>query len=198
MSDIYERQDLIEGIDKDQTITVVGCGGIGFWVAKFAAMSGIEKIYLFDDDVLEEGNLNRLDVPDKFIGRNKADVVKVVINTLRPECTVYAFPFRLTENHMIEGSFLIDCTDEIKSQTDNQEIARKKGMTYLKAGYDGEDFSIHNSVAEWGEAPDGYTKTPSWVVPATIIAAMTIAKIMKYKDLELISNVRGLFNAKRS
>ena len=190
---LYDRQEEI-GLDVNQSIAVIGAGGIGFWVTKFAAMSGIEKIYVFDDDVIEEHNLNRLDLPDSFLGMNKAEAISLIVNKIRPDCSIYRFPYRLTENHLIDGSFLVDCTDELKSQMNNQEIAKKRGMRYLKAGYDGEDFSIHNSVAEWGESEDGYTKVPSWVVPATIIAAMTVAKIMKYKDAEVVGNVKGLFS----
>ena len=49
----------------------------------------------------------------------------------------------------------------------------------------------------WGEAPDGYVVIPSWVVPAVIIAAMAVAKIMKYPDAEVVSSVKGIFNAQR-
>ena len=51
----YDRQESLQL--KTPSITVVGAGGIGFWVSKFAAMSGIEKIYIFDPDTIEESNL---------------------------------------------------------------------------------------------------------------------------------------------
>jgi hypothetical protein len=70
-------------------------------------------------------------------------------------------------------------------------------MKYLKAGYDGEEFSIHNSVAEWGEAEDGYRVVPSWVVPAVTVAALTVAKIMKYPNAEIVSNINGVFKSPR-
>jgi hypothetical protein len=70
-------------------------------------------------------------------------------------------------------------------------------MKYVKAGYDGEQFSIHDSVAEWGEADDGYVTIPSYVVPAVIIASMTVAKILKYKDSEMVSNIKGIFKSTR-
>lgn len=196
MSNLYNRQEKLK-IDKDVSITIVGAGGIGFWVAKFAAMSGIEKIYIFDPDVIEEHNLNRLDIPDKFIGRNKSDVVKLIINSIRPECTIYSFPYKFSDIHKTDTDWLVDCTDNHKSQLENQRLATSFGQKYMKAGYDGESFSIHNSVAEWGEADDGYQIVPSWVVPATIVAALTVAKIMKYKSKEVITNVENLFRIER-
>lgn len=192
---LYDRQKSIS-LDMNQSITVIGCGGIGFWVAKYAAMSGIEKMYVYDPDTIDETNLNRLDVPYKFIGKNKADVVKLIVNALRPDCTVYAFPFRFNENNFGDTDWIIDCTDSYKAQLNNQKIAKHFGKKYLKAGYDGENFSIHNSVAEWGEAEDGYQIIPSWVVPASLIAGITVAKIMKYKSGEVSANIRSIFKMK--
>ena len=67
MSDTrYKRQQKLD-LNVKQSVTIVGCGGIGAWVAIFAAMSGIEDIILFDPDILESHNLNRLPFPEKWI-----------------------------------------------------------------------------------------------------------------------------------
>ena len=120
---LYQRQKPLK-LNSDTSITIVGCGGIGYWVAKFAAMSGIETIYAFDDDTFEEHNLNRIDLPLKFLGRNKADVVKIVCNNIRPECTVYSMPWRFNESSITGTEWLIDCTDNYKSQLENQKLAK--------------------------------------------------------------------------
>lgn len=188
---LYERQESL-GLDTQTSITVTGAGGIGYWVSKFAAMSGIRTMYIFDPDVIEEHNLNRLDLPLKFLGRNKADIAAIVVKSIRPECNVYPRPYILQDFNYSKTDWIVDCTDNFESQVCNQNIARSTQTRYLKAGYDGEDFSINNVVAEWGEAEDGYTITPSWVVPASIVAALTVAKIMKYKDVEVHSSVKNI------
>lgn len=193
MNGIYKRQKELK-LDTNQSITVCGAGGIGYWVCKFAAMSGIETIYCFDDDTLEEHNLNRLDLPLKFLGRNKADIVKVVINNLRPQCTVYSMPWRFNDTSDTETDWLIDCTDNYKSQVENQKLAQQFGMKYMKAGYDGLHITISDKVAMWGDdVDDGYQTVPSWVVPATIVAAMTVAKIMKYNNKETSCFIKDLY-----
>lgn len=194
--DMYTRQESLK-VNRNQSVALVGCGGIGFWVAKFLILSGIEELYPFDPDVFEEHNLNRIDITESMLGKNKADVVKMMADHLRPEIRCIAFPFPFSEVFDKKVDWIVDCTDVQKAQEKNQEIANKRGIRYFKAGYDGEQFSIHNSVAMWGEAPDGYVVTPSWVVPATMIAAMAVAKIMKYPDAEVVSNVKGVFNAPR-
>jgi tRNA A37 threonylcarbamoyladenosine dehydratase len=194
MSDmLYDRQKKLD-LNTDYTITVVGVGGVGFWVAKFAAMSGISEIHLFDDDTIEYHNLNRLDIPEKFIGRNKADVGQIIINSIRPDCKVKAFGMRLREYMFPKTDWLVDCTDELKSQEENQAIAIKHNASYMKVGYDGESFSINDKVAEWGEAEDGYVVVPSWCVPASIVGALAVAKIVKYPSKEVARTVGGLFN----
>ena len=191
----YDRQIPLK-LNSDMSITICGAGGIGFWVGKFAAMSGIKDIYVYDDDIVEESNLNRLDIPMKFIGKNKADMVGMVVKMLRPNCNITTRPFKYQKFNAAKTDWVIDATDNYESQLNNQEIAKSMGARYVKAGYDGESFSINDRVAEWGESEDGYQITPSWVVPASIVAALTVAKIMKYCDSEVYGNVGMLMNKK--
>jgi len=191
---LYDRQKTLNL--KTPTITIVGCGGIGFWVGKFCAMSGIENILLFDPDVIEEHNRNRLDVGENAVGTNKAEVLKSIIIHLRPEVTVYALPFKYQEHLGKKTDWVVDCTDIADAQVQNKKIANSFGSKYVKAGYDGEHISINNDLAEWGVAPDGYTIVPSWVVPAVIVASLTVAKIMKYEKEEISTTVYRLFSLK--
>jgi tRNA A37 threonylcarbamoyladenosine dehydratase len=191
---LYDRQKALQL--RTPSITVVGCGGIGFWVGKFCAMAGIETIHLFDPDTIEDHNRNRLDLTEKAIGVNKAQVLKDLIVELRPEVSCYAMPFKYQEHLAKKTDWVIDCTDLSKSQEENLKIAKKFGSKYVKAGYDGEHISINNNLAEWGVAEDGYTVIPSWVVPAVIVAALTVAKIMKYDKEEISTTIQRLFSLK--
>lgn len=188
MSDIrYNRQKSLDLKDVKKVV-VVGCGGIGYNFAKIASMSGIKGFYLFDDDVLETHNLNRIDVPSKAIGMNKAEMTAKVIKGIRDDVFVMHIPFRLNNSNFPEDKeieWVVDCTDNFESQRNNYKITQSKGLRYLKAGYDGESFSIHDSPATWGDLEtddDGYTIIPSWSVPAVVVACLAVAKIMKYND----------------
>jgi molybdopterin/thiamine biosynthesis adenylyltransferase len=189
---IYDRQEAFK-LNTDITVSIVGCGGIGYWVAKLLAMSGVEKLYLYDADVIEETNLNRLDLPMQTLGMNKAGVVKKVINQLRPNCSTYVLPYRFKETLYTDSDYIVDCTDNFASQLEIQEIAKNKGAIYVKAGYDGTHISISNSVAEWGESVDGYTVTPSWCVPAITVAALTVAKILKSWEKAATLDIMDVF-----
>jgi len=188
----YDRQRKLK-INQNQSISVIGCGGIGFWVSKFAVLSGIENISIWDPDIFEAHNLNRIDIPLKFIGKNKTDVVRMMVESIRPDCTIHSFPFKYSEMTSEKTDWVVDCTDNIESQITNQKIADNIGARYVKSGYNGEHISINDRVAEWGEAEDGYTEISSWVVPASIIAALTVGKIMKYYDKEISTNIVDLY-----
>lgn len=197
MSSIYDRQKELK-LNTDHVVAVVGCGGIGFHVAKMLCMSGVKTFYLYDPDIWEDHNLNRIDIPQRFVGQNKAEVTKGVMTLLRDDITVYSFPFPF-DTGLLDPSvtWIVDCTDKDDVQLKNQEIADSAGVKYFKAGYDGESFGIHNRVAEWGESTDGYTIVPSWIVPAVLIASLAVAKICKYPDKECSSSVDRLFRIDR-
>ena len=194
MSLLERQKDL--NINTQQSITVCGAGGVGFWVVKFAAIAGIKKIYVYDPDVFEEHNLNRIDIPYMFLGKNKAEVIRNIVISLRPEISIFSFPFKYSQSLAANTDWVVDCTDNYKSQLKNQEIAKSINSIYFKAGYDGHKFSINNVVAEWGESEDGYQITPSWIVPAVMVAAISVAKIMKYYDYETALSIKELFKYK--
>ncbi len=192
---LYDRQESIKLKNLDKPIAVLGCGGVGFWLAKFAAMSGVKTLYLFDPDVLEEHNLNRIDLPYRWLGKNKAQATKNYITEIREDIKIIAFPFIMQEHTLPnDTAIIVDCTDNFNSQMKNQSIANDRGIRYIKAGYNGTHMTISNSVAEWGEAPDGYTIIPSWVVPSVVVASMTVGKILKYDGVELSTDLEKMYN----
>jgi hypothetical protein len=57
-------------------IYIIGCGGVGSWLAPAIAMlTGPKEITLIDGDVLEPKNLNRQLFDSRSIGANKADAL---------------------------------------------------------------------------------------------------------------------------
>lgn len=71
---------------------VIGCGGTGWYVAMALAMSDMcRHIILYDADVVEEVNLNRLPVPPGAVGVPKATVLAAEIARVRPNQFVTAY-----------------------------------------------------------------------------------------------------------
>ncbi len=89
-SDILARQalafgDALNGILKQMRVGVVGCGGTGSAVAMLLARLGVGQIALFDHDIVEATNLNRLhgaSQSDADAMRSKVDVCATQITSM--------------------------------------------------------------------------------------------------------------------
>lgn len=196
MSDLYSRQRNMS-IDRDLSICVVGCGGVGMNVVMMLAMAGVKEITIFDNDVIEEHNLNRMPVPYKAIGMNKARVGKEMIKAMRPDLDVSVFKTKFDPT-LVESisDWIIDCTDSFTDQQEISKFAKENNVKYCKLGYNGERISIYNDVSTWDVDPEdesGYTIIPSWAVPATIVASLGVAKVLKYEDKEMACEIKKMF-----
>ena len=195
--DFYNRQESL-GLNTNKTIVVIGCGGIGMNAALQLAMAGVKKLIIFDADTIEPHNLNRLPVPASFIGKNKAATAHTFIELMRPddvEVVHYPFKFNSDMIDMDEVTEILDCTDVHEAQLSNQGVADHYDVRYFKAGYDGFSISLNNRVGEWdtGVTPDGYQITPSYCVPAIVIASLAVHKILTDSSQEIGCKVNDLF-----
>lgn len=191
MPELYDRQQQI-GLITPNDVTVVGVGGIGSWAAIDLAMSGVPNLYLFDDDVMEESNRNRLPFCQGSIGRPKVEVVKEFIQAIRPDAVVVPVQDRLEglllQIQMSVTSWILDCTDSPKTQHALYKLCKERDKNYTRAGYDGTSIMVTSNVSGWIRTDveeENYTVNPSWVVPAQVVAALAVGKIMKYHKQEV-------------
>jgi molybdopterin/thiamine biosynthesis adenylyltransferase len=189
--DLYSRQvDLNLYIPRE--ITIVGCGGIGSWAAIFAAMSGVPYLYLFDPDVIEESNRNRLPFCQGAIGRPKVEVTAEFIRAIRPDAVVVPIQEKL-EDILLDIQLnicycFLDCTDSPKAQANIYKKCKEIKATYIRAGYDGTHITVTSTVSGWIKSDveqENYQVNPSWVVPAATVAALAIGKLMKFHHQEI-------------
>ena len=187
--ELYTRQQSL-GLSVPNTVAVVGCGGIGSWVAIFSAMSGVPNLYLFDPDNMEESNRNRLPFCQGSLNRKKVEVVSEYIRAIRPDCNVAAVPEKLEPGVLLNVLFstanvLVECTDSPRSQIRLYKECKGK-IPFIRAGYDGTKITVTSHVSGWikDTETEAYTFNPSWVVPAATVAALAVAKMMKFPNHE--------------
>ena len=190
--EMYDRQKKLDLHQIDE-VTVIGCGGTGCWTAILLGMSGVKKINIMDDDVLELTNLNRLPFTIEDIGLSKGEATKAFIEKRRPDAIVNCYPnFDELTSELVSGSILFDCTDMYNTQLKLSKWCQEKKIKYIRAGYDGIHGTVTGSVPEWSVAIDdnrGYTHVPSWVAPAVFVAALAVAKAMLNPDIEVSMNI---------
>lgn len=191
MTDLYDRQREI-GLSLPSSITVVGVGGIGAWVAILSAMSGVQSLYLYDPDIMEEHNRNRLPFCQGSLNRPKVEVVKEYILAIRPDIVVVAVPEKLEgvllDIQLLTTNIIVDCTDSPRAQFNIYNSCKDRGLPYIRAGYDGTRITVTSRVSGWIRTDveeETYEVNPSWVVPAVTVAALAVGKMMKYPNQEV-------------
>jgi molybdopterin/thiamine biosynthesis adenylyltransferase len=199
---LYNRQQELH-LSIPNSVTVAGCGGIGFHVAKGLAMVGVSNLYLFDTDVMEESNRGRIDVCESSLNRPKVDVIAEHIQALRPACNVVAIKNKLEdvflEIQLQVSNVVVDCTDSPRSQFKIYNACKSKGVRYVRAGYNGEHMTVTGHISGWvksatdqGEEQANYTVNPSCYVTAVIPAMLAVWKIIHSDNQEVSCNITDI------
>lgn len=209
LSGLYNRQQDLDVLVPTQ-MAIVGVGGIGYFVAVNAAMLGAEKIILFDSDVLELHNLNRLPYGQDDLGKNKAQACREVIQRIRPNASVFAFgnidEFNISSLSELTGRRMVYiCTDTLESQKMIRDYCREHEIRFMRLGYDGRHFTIENKPEMplvWTETePDEdeesaigrYSIVPSYTITPQLVA---LSALMIYdmavpldREIEVTANI---------
>lgn len=169
---LYDRQKDLE-LNVPRKVSIIGVGGIGTWVAMFAAMSGVRELELSDPDTIDGTNLNRLPYSGEAVGELKVEAAQSAIWMRRPATLIKT---RETSANFDWADFVFICTDNLESKTKYAHTAKDKGVPFAILGYDGNAISLSiNRIPEvWDSGPDGYRTVPSWVAPPAFIAAWAV------------------------
>ena len=112
----------------DKHVIVFGVGGVGGYVVEALARSGIGKISIVDNDVINESNINRQIIAlHSTIGKQKVEVLKNRILDINPECQVFVHnQFFLPENsNDFDFSIYDYVVDAVDTVTAKIEIIKK-------------------------------------------------------------------------
>ncbi len=191
--DVHARQATL-GIDREQSVGVVGVGGIGSWAAVFLALAGIRELHLFDGDVVTVTNLNRLPLGPENVGRDKADAVVELIDRLYrgSEGRVQAHgpflvnpgPSSVADVFGIHLDWVLVSTDTLRSRREVYDWAQARGVKYIECGAEGDTATIAGSPAGWATAAEeepGYRSVPVFVGPCALAASVAAYYILKGK-----------------
>ena len=119
-----------ENVEKlfDKHVIVFGVGGVGGYVVEALARSGIGKISIVDNDVVNESNINRQIIAlHSTVGMKKVEVLKNRILDINPECKVFVYnQFFLPENsNDFDFSIYDYVVDAVDTVTAKLEIIKK-------------------------------------------------------------------------
>lgn len=120
----YQRTMAIDGFGEEAqgrlkaaTVCCIGAGGLGGPVLQYLAASGVGRLIVVDDDVVEERNLQRQTLyGNATLGTPKADAAATRLADLNPMVEVTPVPLRVTQETAEE--ILGDC-DVVVDAVDN-------------------------------------------------------------------------------
>ena len=183
ITNLTQRQRELQ-LKQYHTITIIGVGGVGSWVAYFLAISGqVKRLILIDPDKVEVHNLNRTPYREKDIGQYKVLALKdIITESGRPvDITVITDKYKGTKT--LTGR-VIDCRDVVDEHT----------VGNISVGYDGRNMTIHINPK-----PDKIFRTddqrgyyqPSYVVPPVLAGIMIVEYFLNglQNDVEIIRNI---------
>ena len=208
----FSRQIEFDGLcsmgnnDKRSLNVIVGCGGIGFWLAIFLAMQGYYKFVLIDDQKIEPSNLNRLPVPPSWVGLYKVNALRKVIRTLRPVTEIVTFNGRMYEEGFEYINILNknndkqvwDCTDDARVQKALSNWCKDK-ISYRKIGYEGFKVGTYTDFNVWttDDYAPGYRTSNACAVTSALAGVVGImANILNLsQDIDL--DMKEVLNGKK-
>lgn len=116
---LYSNQGF-EKLNKS-TVTIIGIGGVGSWVAEALARTAVKNIILIDLDDICVTNTNRqIHATSESVGQLKVDEMKKRIHSINKECNVTAISDFINKENMAE--YLSLKTDYVIDAIDNARV----------------------------------------------------------------------------
>jgi adenylyltransferase/sulfurtransferase len=124
----YSRHILLPQMDfegqqrlLESHVMIVGLGGLGSPVAMYLAASGVGRLTLVDDDVVELSNLQRqLLYVESQVGQRKVDAAAERLTAMNVQVKLNLVSERLSESalneRMTDVDVLVDCTDNFAAR----------------------------------------------------------------------------------
>lgn len=126
----------------DTTVVVIGAGGLGSQVCIQLVHTGVRRIIVIDDDILEETNRGRVLVstPADVETTDKVEIIKRYAATVNPAVEVVALSASILEvtaqAYLREADVILCCTDTIASRAAINRVAYQYLLPVIDIGMD--------------------------------------------------------------
>ena len=140
----FQRLEKLIGKDKvdvlkNKTVLVLGVGGVGGYVVESLARSGIGKLIIVDNDIVDETNINRQIIALKStIGKKKVDVLEERIKDINEECEVIKISEFITPDNIDilfteQIDYLVDACDFIATKKSIIKECLKRNIKFISS-----------------------------------------------------------------
>ena len=115
-----ERTETLLGVEtlarlRKLHVAVYGLGGVGGWCAEALLRSGVGRLTIIDDDIVQPSNLNRqCCATAKTLGMKKADAMRARLLEIDPDADVIAVPERFVPGMKpVACDVIVDAIDSV-------------------------------------------------------------------------------------
>lgn len=137
-----------KGIDNlsKSSVLILGCGGVGGYVAEGLARSSIGTLILVDYDTVDETNINRQIVAlSSTVGRLKVDVLEERIKDINDKCNIIKVTKFIDETNLNElfdynVDFIVDACDTVATKKLLIEKCLSKKVDFISSMGTGNKF----------------------------------------------------------
>jgi molybdopterin/thiamine biosynthesis adenylyltransferase len=133
--------EALRSITTDQSIAVIGAGGLGSVIAENLIHSGFQSLHLIDPDRVEVTNLNRIVgayFSDAETKTPKVDAVRRHLEQINPSAHIGAHMIGIEDDEalpiLMQCDWMIVATDSHFSRYEAQRIALELGIPLISAG----------------------------------------------------------------
>jgi hypothetical protein len=170
----YSLQKEIQGLNIPSTLTVVGIGRLGSWAALFAAVSGVDRLVLFDPSTVDAKDVATTPFKPSQVEMDKVEAIREIILASRPNAKVVTHKQLFVvdkDAQLLEGAVINGASDqELRRRL--PDVARNKGLRYAAGGYKGLGVAVMDSFPTTSQiAPKD---SPVWAGSAALSAVLTL------------------------
>lgn len=141
---MFERTELVIGKDNlkklnNSSVLVIGLGGVGGYVVETLVRSGVGKIIIVDNDIVDITNFNRQIIAiSSTIGKSKVDAMEDRIKSINPICNVvkyreYILPNNIDILFKEKVDFIVDACDTIVTKKAIIQECLKRNIPFISS-----------------------------------------------------------------
>lgn len=110
-------------------IGIAGAGGLGSNAAMFLARSGIEKLIIIDNDIIEPSNLNRQHYWPAQVGQPKVEALATHLRQLNPQIKIKSICERIDDQNLPALLTLADIWVEALDDAETKKFFVESALT---------------------------------------------------------------------
>ena len=150
-----------------QTVVIIGVGGVGSVTAEMLTRVGVGKLILFDYDKVEIANMNRLFYTPNQVGLSKVEAAKLTLESINPNTIIHAHNGDITLGEGYDKLFasiseggidgkkcdlVLSCVDNYAARMTINSLCNELDQIWIESGVSEDALSCHTQIIVPGES----------------------------------------------